>query len=96
MLPDVRTAASGLELSSSEPLKCKVVFIGVSETGGGWLSLEIAEATCWTMAGISSAVSGHVSVTEMKLSSISECSSRLPRMLHWVDRRPEVALPRVT
>ena len=63
MLPDVRTAACGLELSSLEPLECEVVFVGPAETGTGWLLLEIAEATWWTMAGILSVVSGRVSVT---------------------------------
>ena len=93
MSPDVRTAAGGLELSSSEPLEREVVFVGAAATGGGWLSLEIAEATCWTMAGISSVVSGHVSVTEVKLASTGKRASKLPCVLCRVDGRPEVALP---
>ena len=89
----VRTAGGGLELSSSGPLVCEAVVVLVvagAGGGGGWFSLEIAAATCCTMAEISSVVSGRVSV----LGVVFSAGKRAPGLSRWlrrVDGHPEVA-----
>ena len=47
-----------------ETVVIHVAFVGAAGAEGGWLSLAITTATCWTMAGISSVISKCVSMLQ--------------------------------